>query len=100
MKKKRGAEALLGIKIDMNKAYDKMERELIVQVMRRLGFLDQFCHLIKQCLTKVNYSILLNGSKFRYIQPTRNLKQGDPISSYLFIIGAEALFRMTAKAEA
>lgn len=60
MKRKQEEEALFDIKIDMNKAYDKMELELILQVvMRRLGFPNQFCMPISQCLSTISYNNLL-----------------------------------------
>lgn len=50
MKGKKGKGALLGIKINMNKTYDKIESRIIVQIMLRLVFSNQFCDLHRQCL--------------------------------------------------
>lgn len=77
MKNKKGRWALIGIKIDMDKAYDKLKWELIIQVMKRLGFSERFCNLIKRCLYTVSHSILLNGSKQDFTRPLRGLRQRD-----------------------
>lgn len=62
---------LLGIKIDMTKACDKMIWELILREMKQLGFRDHFCKLIYACLILVPYSIFLNGSSYGHIVPNR-----------------------------
>lgn len=88
MKHKQGKVALIEVKIDINKAYDKIKRELILYILSKLDFNTQFGNFIKQCLAIVSYSFLLNGLKFRKITPSRGLRQTDPISSYLFIIAS------------
>lgn len=74
MKRKQGNKAWIRVKIDMNKTYYKMEWNLILQIMNRLGFSSHFCQLIHQCLSSVSYSFLLNGSKYGRIIPTRDLR--------------------------
>lgn len=69
------------IKIDMNIVYDKLEYELIFQVTMILGLFERFCNLIKQCILSISYTILLNGSKYGYIKPSRGLRQEDPLFS-------------------
>lgn len=85
------------IKIDMNIVYDKLEYELIFQVTMILGLFERFCNLIKQCILSISYTILLNGSKYGYIKPSRGLRQEDPLFSYLFIVTIEILSRMLGK---
>lgn len=74
MKRKRGSGALVGIKIGMNKVYDKMKWGLILQVLTRLGFSTQFCNKVHQCLSTVSYSILLNGFIFGHFTPSKGLR--------------------------
>lgn len=50
-------------------------------------------------MSSVSYSINLNGEKIGFIRPTRDIKQRDPLSSYLFLICAEGLTSLLKKAE-
>ena len=52
------------------------------------------------CVTMVSYSVLINGEPKDRIAPTRGLRQGDPISPYLFLLCAEGLSAMLRRDEA
>ena len=52
---------------------------------------------MKQCISTVTYSLKINGVPSGYITPTRGLRQGDPLSSYLFLIFAEGLSALIKK---
>ena len=87
------------VKLDITKAYDRVEWDFLKAMMLRLGFHVKWVDLIMACVTSVTYSIMVNGEPKRYIRPTRGLRQRDPLSPYLFLICAEGLSALMRKAE-
>ncbi|BFG25164.1 hypothetical protein CerSpe_114380 [Prunus speciosa] len=83
----------------MAKAYDRVEWSFLEKMMRTMGFPHRFVNLIMGCVTTVSYSLLIQGCPFGHIIPTRGLRQGDPISPYLFLIVAEGFSALLQQAE-
>ena len=96
--KKEGKDCYMTIKLDMSKAYDRIEWGFIEQVMRKMGFHEKWIGLIMRCITTVSYSVLINGVAHGNIVPSRGLHQGDPLSSYLFLLCADGFSSLINKA--
>ncbi|XP_013583375.1 PREDICTED: uncharacterized protein LOC106292322 [Brassica oleracea var. oleracea] len=90
----------MAVKTDMSKAYDRIEWTFLEVVLWRLGFHDRWISWIMVCVTSVSYSFLINGAPQGKVKPARGIRQGDPLSPYLFILCTEVLSGLCSKAQA
>lgn len=96
-RRRRGKKGFLSWKLNISKAYDRIEWGYLENVMLRLGFCRRWVDLIMTCVSIVSYAFLIHGVPKWYLYPLRGLRQGDPLSPYLFLLCTEGLSALIEK---
>ncbi|CAM8933405.1 unnamed protein product [Rhodiola kirilowii] len=91
--RKQGETGYCCIKLDMSKAYDRMEWDFLEVMQLKMGFPESWVRKIMQCVRTVVYRIKLNDMISDPFKPQRGIRQGDPLSPYLFVLCTEWLAR-------
>ncbi|KAL0439817.1 UNVERIFIED_CONTAM: hypothetical protein Slati_2464700 [Sesamum latifolium] len=77
------------LRVDIQKAYDSVNWDFILEALRIFNFPPRFIGWIEQCITTVTFSVSLNSSMHGFFQGSRGIRQGDPMSPYLLVIVME-----------
>ena len=97
--RKKGKIGSLALKLDVSKAYDRVEWLFLQGVMQKLGFPEKWIERVMTCVTTTSFSILLNGKPYGNVFPSRGIRQRDRLSPYLFLLCVEGFTYLLAKAE-
>ncbi|KAL0011163.1 hypothetical protein SO802_006271 [Lithocarpus litseifolius] len=97
--RKKGKKGYMALKLDISKAYDRVEWHFLHRIMEKLGFPTIWIDRVMSCVTTTSLSILINGKPYGLIHPSRGIRQGDPLSPYLFLLCAEGFTALLKEAE-
>jgi hypothetical protein len=87
------------LKLDFEKAYDKVNWNFLQQTLRVKGFLEKWCHWIDQFVSKGSEGVKVNDDLSRYFQTKKDLRQEDHLSPLLFNLVADMLALLIIRAK-
>ena len=79
------------LKIDLAKAFDRMEWSFISQAMMNMGIPSHIVNLVNACISSPDFSVIVNGQPSSSFSSERRIRQGCPLSPYLFVLGINEL---------
>ena len=97
--RRTGKKESMALKLDISKAYDRVEWLFLKGIMSRLGLPGGWIDRVMSYVTTPSFSVRINGKAYGNISPSRGLQQGDLLSPYLFFLCAEGFSSLLAKAE-
>lgn len=98
-KPKKWKKSWCALKLDISKAYDRLSWSFMEVILIHMKFPPQWIQIIKKCFSTIKYTILLNGHISGSFIPQRGVWQGDPLSSYIFLLCSNVLSCMLQKLE-
>lgn len=98
LRRRKGRKGGFILKVDLEKAYDRVDWGFLSEVLKFTGFKPELIHLITDCFSSTKLAVAWNGETLDSFTPSRGLHQGDPLSPYLFVLCLEVLSQMIVRA--
>lgn len=99
MKNLKTVDGCMALKLDMSKASDRIEWCFLESVLMKFDFDNEWSKQVMDCVSSVTFSVLVNGRPAEEFKLERGIRQGDPLSPYLFILYDEVLSNLIRSAE-
>jgi hypothetical protein len=90
----KSEEPVVLCKLDMEKAYEHVDWNFLLDLLKRCSFGERWCSWIKHCISSVQFTVLINGFPSGFFGSSRGVRQGDPLSPFLFVLVIEAFSKM------
>ncbi|KAG0471342.1 hypothetical protein HPP92_015888 [Vanilla planifolia] len=87
------------VKVDMEQAYDRVRWDFLLETMKAMRFPVTWCNWISACISGPRYAVLINGARLPWVSARRGLRQGCPLSPFLFVMSMEYLSCMMREYE-
>ncbi|WKA05140.1 hypothetical protein VitviT2T_023123 [Vitis vinifera] len=87
-------------KLDIEKAYDSINWKFLLKTLHKMGFGPRWVGWMRSCISTAKFSVLINGVPAGFFPSSKGLRQGDPLSPYLFVLGMEVLDALIRRAVA